>query len=217
MTNAGSTGLNLQAANTVINVDLPWNPAVLEQRIARAYRMGQKNPVHIYKLVTTGDSIEERLLDTLASKQELADASIDMASDVSYVAMSSGMEDLKKRLEVIMTPALPAAVDASQQRRVLDEAISLDSQRETERVQQREKVSAASGQLISAALSLAGELFGNSDTPAPPADQVSQLTEKLTQCVDRDESGRPQLTISLPNDEALKNLATSLARLLGTT
>ena len=44
MTNAGSMGLNLQAANTVINVDLPWNPAVLEQRIARAYRMGQKNP-----------------------------------------------------------------------------------------------------------------------------------------------------------------------------
>src|SRR5207249_1672581 len=40
-TNAGSTGLNLQAANTVINVDLPWNPAVLEQRIGRAHRMGQ--------------------------------------------------------------------------------------------------------------------------------------------------------------------------------
>jgi SNF2 family DNA or RNA helicase len=42
MTNAGSTGLNLQAANTVINVDLPWNPAVLEQRAARAHRMGQR-------------------------------------------------------------------------------------------------------------------------------------------------------------------------------
>ena len=69
MTNAGSTGLNLQAANTVINVDLPWNPAVLEQRIARAHRMGQKNPVHVYKLVTT-DSIEERLLNVLASKQD---------------------------------------------------------------------------------------------------------------------------------------------------
>ena len=47
MTNAGSTGLNLQSANTVINVDLPWNPAVLEQRIARAHRMGQQNPVHV--------------------------------------------------------------------------------------------------------------------------------------------------------------------------
>ncbi len=46
-TNAGSTGLNLQAANTVINVDLPWNPAVLEQRIGRAHRMGQERPVQV--------------------------------------------------------------------------------------------------------------------------------------------------------------------------
>ncbi len=44
MTNAGSTGLNLQSANTVINVDLPWNPAVLEQRIARAHRMDRRTP-----------------------------------------------------------------------------------------------------------------------------------------------------------------------------
>src|SRR5260370_3053573 len=57
-TNAGSTGLNLQAANTVINVDLPWNPAVLEQRIAHAHRMGQKSPVQVYLLVTEG-TIEE--------------------------------------------------------------------------------------------------------------------------------------------------------------
>ncbi len=51
-TNAGATGLNLQAANTVINVDLPWNPAVLEQRISRAHRMGQKKPVQVFLLVT---------------------------------------------------------------------------------------------------------------------------------------------------------------------
>src|SRR5690606_21934589 len=47
-TNAGSTGLNLQAADTVINIDLPWNPALLEQRIARAHRMGQKRKVQVY-------------------------------------------------------------------------------------------------------------------------------------------------------------------------
>ena len=51
-TNAGATGLNLQAANTVINVDLPWNPAILEQRISRAHRMGQKRPVQVFVLVT---------------------------------------------------------------------------------------------------------------------------------------------------------------------
>ncbi len=206
MTNAGSTGLNLQSANTVINVDLPWNPAVLEQRIARAHRMGQKNPVHIYKLVTCGDTIEEKLLATLASKQDLANAAIDMDSDVTDVAMTSGMEDLKKRLEVILQPALPAAIDQSQQRRIESEAELLQAK--------REKIADASGQLISAALSLAGELFGNS-TGQPPADEnVNRIAEKLSQCVERDSSGRPQLTISLPSDEALKNLAATLARFL---
>lgn len=69
-TNAGSTGLNLQAANTVINVDLPWNPAVLEQRIARAYRMGQEQPVQVFVLITE-ETIEEKLLSTLSAKHDL--------------------------------------------------------------------------------------------------------------------------------------------------
>jgi superfamily II DNA or RNA helicase len=43
-TDAGSTGLNLQHASTLVNMDLPWNPAILEQRIARIHRMGQTRP-----------------------------------------------------------------------------------------------------------------------------------------------------------------------------
>ena len=81
-TNAGSTGLNLQAANTVINVDLPWNPAVLEQRIGRAHRMGQQQPVQVYVLVTE-ETIEENLLATLSAKKDLALAALDAESDVS--------------------------------------------------------------------------------------------------------------------------------------
>lgn len=209
MTNAGSTGLNLQSANTVINVDLPWNPAVLEQRIARAHRMGQKNPVHVYKLVTT-DTIEERLLDVLASKQDLANAAIDANSEVDSVGMVSGMEDLRRRLEQITTPPLPAPVDESQQRSVVAEAASLQ--------QRRESVSAASGQLIGAALTLAGELV-NEPSSAPPSsppssETVDRLTEELTQCVDTDGEGRRQLVISLPNTSTLRGLATTLAKLL---
>ncbi|HIK94093.1 MAG TPA: helicase, partial [Planctomycetes bacterium] len=208
MTNAGSTGLNLQAANTVINVDLPWNPAVLEQRIGRAYRMGQKNPVHVYKLVTTGPlgTIEERLLDTLASKQDLADAALDFESDVNEVSMVSGMEDLKRRLEVILAPQ-KAAIDESQQRRVEAEARQL--------AEKKEKVSQASGNLITAALSLAGELVDSNSNRSPDEATISKLSDKLSECVDRDADGRPQLTISLPNEDALKGLATTLARLLG--
>ncbi len=211
MTNAGSTGLNLQAANTVINVDLPWNPAVLEQRIARAYRMGQKNPVHIYKFVTTGLTIEEGLLNTLACKQDLADASLDFDSDVCEVKMQSGMEDLKRRLEVIMNP-LPAIIDESQQRRVDAEAEALAFNK------RRESISVASGQLVTAALSLAGELIGNSNS-ATVVDEttVNSLTQSLSECIERDSEGRPQLTIRLADDAALRGLATTLARLLGTT
>src|SRR5262249_1902192 len=44
-TDAGGTGLNLQAADTVINLEVPWNPAVLEQRIARVHRLGEHPPV----------------------------------------------------------------------------------------------------------------------------------------------------------------------------
>jgi len=209
MTNAGSTGLNLQSANTVINVDLPWNPAVLEQRIARAHRMGQKNPVHVYKLVTVGpgnhETIEERLLDTLASKQELADASLNIDSDIDEVAMVSGMEDLKRRLEVILAPKA-AAIDESQQRRVEAETMRL--------AERKEKVSQASGTLVSAALTLAGELVGSSQQKSPDEAKVTKLEERLSECVDRDEAGRPQLKITLADDNSLRDLAKTLATLL---
>jgi SNF2 family DNA or RNA helicase len=69
-TDAGGVGLNLQAADTVVNLELPWNPAVLEQRIARVHRMGQNRPVRVVNLVTRG-TIEERVLRTLQAKQNL--------------------------------------------------------------------------------------------------------------------------------------------------
>ncbi|HZT80289.1 MAG TPA: DEAD/DEAH box helicase, partial [Gemmataceae bacterium] len=46
-TDVGGTGLNLQAADTVVNLEVPWNPAVLEQRIARVHRLGQQRPVQV--------------------------------------------------------------------------------------------------------------------------------------------------------------------------
>jgi SNF2 family DNA or RNA helicase len=60
-TDAGGVGLNLQVADVVINLDLPWNPARLEQRIARVHRIGSKGTVQELLLVTK-ESIEERIL-----------------------------------------------------------------------------------------------------------------------------------------------------------
>jgi SNF2 family DNA or RNA helicase len=79
-TEAGGLGLNLQVASYVINLDLPWNPARLEQRIARAHRMGQEQPVNVINIVAAG-TIEERVLAVLYEKQalftELFDTDID--------------------------------------------------------------------------------------------------------------------------------------------
>ena len=67
----GGVGLNLTAADTVIHMDPWWNPAVEEQATARAHRIGQDQPVFVYKLVVEG-SIEERMLELQARKLALA-------------------------------------------------------------------------------------------------------------------------------------------------
>lgn len=75
-TDAGSTGLNLQSASLAINLDLPWNPAVLEQRIARIYRLGQTENVQIINMIAAG-TIEERMLATLNFKTGLFSGVLD--------------------------------------------------------------------------------------------------------------------------------------------
>ncbi|MCD0462617.1 DEAD/DEAH box helicase [Roseiconus lacunae] len=205
MTNAGSTGLNLQSANTVINCDLPWNPAVLEQRIARAHRMGQKNQVHIYNLVTS-DTIEESLLNTLASKQELADASLNIESEIAEVSVTSGTDDLRKRLEKMKLPQFMAPVDESRLAKTEAETKAI--------AERREVVSKATGDLVGAALNLAGKLLGNPHQKPVDSKTVDDLTSRLSESIDHDSKGRPQLTITLEDESSLRSLATTLATLL---
>jgi len=71
-TKAGGTGLNLTGADTVIFYDHDWNPANDRQAQDRAYRIGQKKPVTVYRLITKG-TIEERIIERQLQKQTLAD------------------------------------------------------------------------------------------------------------------------------------------------
>ena len=202
--NAGSTGLNLQAANTVINVDLPWNPAVLEQRIARCYRMGQKRAVDVYVLVTE-QTLEERLLATLAGKHELALAALDVDSDVDEVHLESGLLELKRRLETLLGAKPEAAIDQSEQLRETADA---------ERLARQERMAAAGGQLLASAFDFLSELV-----PQRPETEVSrQLAESLKQgmsdCLQRDDQGRARLTFTIPDVSILDRIAESLSKLL---
>ena len=69
---AGGTGLNLTRADTVIHYDPWWNPAVEDQATDRTHRIGQENPVFVYKLITAG-TVEEAILSMQERKRQLVD------------------------------------------------------------------------------------------------------------------------------------------------
>jgi len=198
-TNAGSTGLNLQAANTVVNVDLPWNPAVLEQRIGRAHRMGQKRPVQVYLLVTTG-TIEEKLLATLAAKKDLSIAALDIESDVTRVDLKSGIEELKSRLEQLLADKPVAAIDESEQRRIEEEAKHLT------RVKSMEE---SGGKLITAMFSFMRSLFPEQQSSNQLS--VEAMKSGLDDLITEEIDGSVTMKLRLPDKAALEEIAKTMA------
>jgi superfamily II DNA or RNA helicase len=106
---AGGVGLNLQhAANCVINLELPWNPAVLEQRIGRVYRLGQTRPIDVYNLVTE-EGIESRIAGLVESKQAFFKGLFDGASDsVQFDQSGSFLERVEKIYDAEKLAAIAA-------------------------------------------------------------------------------------------------------------
>ena len=97
-TDSGSVGLNLQVANVVINLDMPWNPAKLEQRIARAWRKHQTRSVQVINLITE-DRLEHRIVEIVKQKQFLSDNVLDGLGEDELKLPSSKkefLEDLDK-------------------------------------------------------------------------------------------------------------------------
>src|SRR5436309_2275269 len=117
-TDSGSTGLNLQNASVVINCDLPWNPARLEQRIARAWRKHQTKPVTVIHLVSE-NTIEHRMIGTLASKQALADGVLDLRGDLKEIKLAGGRQAFLKRLQQLMSPIAPGALGPPEKKKTL--------------------------------------------------------------------------------------------------
>ena len=102
-TDAGATGLNLQNASVVINCDLPWNPAKLEQRIARAWRKHQTRAVTVINLIAE-NTLEHRMLATLDSKTRLSEGVLDDGK-LDTMDLRGSRDSFFKRLEQILAPA----------------------------------------------------------------------------------------------------------------
>ncbi|MDR2118970.1 MAG: DEAD/DEAH box helicase [Tannerellaceae bacterium] len=121
-TDAGSTGLNLQAASLIINMDIPWNPAVLEQRIARIHRMGQKRRVSVINFVSA-NTIEERMLSVLQFKSSLAEGILDRGesavflSDSKFNTFMKDVEQMTVQADEVAPPAVISDEEACSEMR----------------------------------------------------------------------------------------------------
>jgi len=106
LTDAGGVGLNLQhAANACINLEQPWNPAVLEQRIGRIYRLGQKHPIDVYNLVTES-SIEARIAGIVDSKRVLFKGVFDgTTNEVRFEGEASFAAEVRRLLDLTLPDA----------------------------------------------------------------------------------------------------------------
>jgi superfamily II DNA or RNA helicase len=105
-TDAGGVGLNLQHASIVVNIDLPWNPAVLEQRIGRVHRLGQRQPVRVVNFVAQG-TIEHGMLSILKFKKSLFAGALDGEGKDVFLGgsrLNRFMETVEKTTESIPQP-----------------------------------------------------------------------------------------------------------------
>ncbi len=92
-TDAGGTGLNLQCASLLVNLDIPWNPAVLDQRVARIHRLGQRNKVQVIHLVAA-NAYEDQVLGLVQGKRDLFDNVVDPGADRDVVAVSKKLAEI---------------------------------------------------------------------------------------------------------------------------
>lgn len=113
-TDAGGVGLNLQNAQAVVNLDQPWNPAVLEQRIGRVHRLGQHRPVRVVHFIAQG-TIEEGMLGLLTFKKSVFAGVLDDGQSEVFLGgtrLKRFMESVEKASGSI-PPSMPQQTESS--------------------------------------------------------------------------------------------------------
>lgn len=224
-TDAGSTGLNLQAASILINLDLPWNPAVLEQRIARIYRIGQQRNIQVINLVAPS-SIEERMLSTLNFKTSLFEGILDNGEDsiflddskldkimenIASVVTESPNEEKKENGDIIdpedrEKPASLPEKDEKPAENIQADTFDEESLSQTEYTRASETPEA--DRLISQGVSFFNGLVQTLKSP----EATRRLAESLIE--ENKETGKTTLRIPVPDKESVINFLTLAGSIL---
>ncbi|MGB5136826.1 MAG: helicase-related protein [Prochlorococcaceae cyanobacterium] len=127
-TEAGSEGVNLQAANVLVNFDLPWNPMIVEQRIGRVQRLASEHAkVSIYNIILA-DTFEEYIVGRLMEKLQTISHAI---GDIESLLEASGMADgegnrsngLEEQIRKLVIDSL-SGKDVAQERELAEQSIA---------------------------------------------------------------------------------------------
>ena len=143
-TEAGGSGLNLQFADTVINFDLPWNPAKKNQRIGRVNRIGQESPSITAINLVALNSIESRIADGIVLKESLFDAVLsdgDMTDEVDFSA--KGRSTFVDQIQKLIEPIEAAEHDGEEMAAEEIEILESEMQEEPEEVAPVERIEKA--------------------------------------------------------------------------
>ena len=225
-TDAGSTGWTLQVASVVINMDLPWNPAVLEQRIARIYRIGQQRNIQVLNLVAP-HSIEERMLSTLDFKTSLFEGILDNGEDCVFLENSKLDKIMESISSVVDLPSSggaeeePGAVCVGEQEapsatpalapqtaRVAEPDLFAFAPDAAEEESGGQPQVSDAGKLVEQGLSFFGALAQTLKSPEATSRLVDELVEE-----DRT-TGKTTLRIPVPDKECVADLLRLAGKLL---
>ena len=222
-TDAGGVGLNLQAGSLLFNMDLPWNPAVLEQRISRIYRQGQKRNVSIINFVAR-NTIEHGMLGKLKFKRALAEGILDNGESNIFVGDSKFnvfMKDLEGLFddENISTTHSDIEVEeatfpekpAETKERETPESYEDDDTEETTSAKEPNQAQSSQTEPAQQLIQTASSFFTQLGSVLSDEKATENLLQSITK---KDETtGQTYLHVPVENENVVKNVFTVLAGL----
>jgi len=210
-TDAGGLGLNLQFASVVINMDQPWNPAVLEQRIGRVHRLGQHRPVRVIHYIADR-TIEHGMLSLLAFKKSLFSGVLDKGEDEIFLGgtrLKQFIESVEKITGAIPEPAPEQEPQAAMEKEGREEVAVEETKEIAKDVREQTWTDVATAGL--ALLEKLGQAL-----VAGQKEQKNAPDRGITSAfIERDQTGQPYLKLPMPRPETLQKIADLLYELAG--
>ena len=189
-------GLNLQSAATVINMDLPWNPAILEQRIGRVHRLGQKHPVRVVNFISEG-TIEHGMLSLLAFKKSMFTGVLDGTADKVLMG-DSALNRFMKTVEKAAS-SVPEVKETTVEEPIVREPVD---RQQAETAARPAPDAQMLSELFTQGAAFLQELGRTLAAPDPKAGNGSTPSGR-TRIAEDPLTGQRELRVALPDDKTL--------------